>query len=156
MQYHCLEFNQLSAQQLHDILKLRSDVFLLEQHCSYDIDGADPKALHFFGEEEGEILAYLRFFLPEPDQNILVFGRVVVANSGRGRGYGKQLMRAFLHHCETIYPQMPVFCSAQAHLEKFYADFGFKVCGEGYLEENIPHLPMILTPRAILGPEDAV
>src|SRR3990167_9191387 len=112
IQFTWYTFSELSNIQLYQLLKLRSEVFVVEQQCPYlDIDGDDPTALHLLGEQEGAIVAYLRLFLPTEQEKTLTFGRIVIAQPARTNGYGKQLMQALLSHCQSYYPDIHIKCS---------------------------------------------
>lgn len=138
-------FSQLSVNQLYAALKLRSDVFVVEQQCPYlDPDGKDQAALHLLGMENNELVAYIRLFPPKQNETSLVFGRVVTATSARQKGYGKQLVQAMLTYCEQHFPTISITCSAQYYLKKFYESFGFVAEGEVYDEDGIPHIAMRL------------
>lgn len=123
---------------LYRLLQLRVDVFVVEQTCPYpELDGRDlePAALQWWVEADGVPVATLRL-LREADA--LVIGRVATAASHRGQGLAAELMAAVLAEVGAE----PVRLSAQAHLEHWYARFGFEVSGPGYLEDGIPHVPM--------------
>lgn len=115
---------------------------MVEQACAYpDADGLDPRAWHLLGQEE-TLRAYLRVFAPGERREEAVIGRVVTAPSVRGTGLGRALMAEGLSRIEGGWGTVPVWLSAQAHLAPFYGGFGFAVCGPGYDEDGIPHLPM--------------
>ncbi|WP_144763343.1 GNAT family N-acetyltransferase [Curtobacterium sp. 9128] len=123
---------------LHEILRLRQDVFVVEQGAAYaDIDGRDlePGTVQFWAGE-GRVDATLRL-LREPDGTERI-GRVVTAAHARGTGLGAQLMEAAI--AETRSPV--VVLGAQAHLEDWYGRFGFVRSGDAYTEDAIPHIPM--------------
>ncbi|GDY27368.1 MULTISPECIES: GNAT family N-acetyltransferase [unclassified Agarivorans] len=136
-----LRFEELSTQQLYQMIALREAVFVVEQDCPYqDVDGRDPQALHLLGSEDGQLLAYARVFPPEPlDSSI---GRVVTAKAARGRGLGQQLMRHAINYCQQHWPAATIHISAQRYLEDFYQSLGFDICTKPYLEDNIPHVGM--------------
>ncbi|AMP88979.1 GNAT family N-acetyltransferase [Legionella pneumophila] len=143
LQFKWYEFSDLTSQQLYDILALRANVFVVEQHCSYlDPDGKDFFSIHLLGLEENSLVAYLRLFLPTEIENHLTFGRVVTAKSVRSKGYGRKLIRELLSYCDLHYPGIRIQCSAQNYLKKFYEGYGFKGYGEIYEEDGIPHLAM--------------
>lgn len=136
-------FKELSVDQLYDLLALRSSVFVVDQRCVYlDPDGKDKNALHLLGEEEGELAAYIRLFPPDHFKKEIVFGRVIIAQSKRKKGYGKKLIEELLQYCDKYFPNIPIKCSAQYHLRKFYEDFGFEAHGEKYKEVGILHIAM--------------
>lgn len=150
--WYCRPFDNLSPRHLHDILRLRSGIFQLEQKCLYaDIDGADLHALHIYAiDTHGHIVAAARLFLPgdiykNERQDIAWIGRVVVAVSQRGRGVGHDLMRAAIAEIRARHEGATIALSAQAHLRTFYAAHGFQTYGALYEEDNIPHIDMRLT-----------
>ncbi|CCQ11645.1 ElaA protein [Pseudoalteromonas luteoviolacea B = ATCC 29581] len=138
-------FNELSVDELYDFLKLRVDVFVVEQSCPYpELDNID-KALttvHFLVRHAGEIVAYGRCY--EKTDNILALGRIVVSKGARGNGSAKTLLRAMLAYCGNHSYCNVVFLSAQVYLKAFYRAFGFEEIGEEYLEDGIPHQDMQL------------
>jgi ElaA protein len=126
---------------LHEILRLRQDVFVVEQECAYpDIDGRDLEPLTVqFWAGAGSVDATLRL-LREPDGTERI-GRVATAASARGQGLAGELMRAAIAEARSGV----IAIDAQAYLEQWYAGFGFVRNGEGFLEDGIPHVPMRLT-----------
>ena len=123
-------------------MQLRQEVFVIEQDCPYlDADGLDPQAMHLLGwSQEGELVAYLRVFSPGLVKEDWVIGRVVVSPRRRREGLGKAIMLEA--HRQLKGREGSIFLSGQSYLQKFYEDLGYQVCGEGYLEDGIPHLPM--------------
>lgn len=148
------EMGELTPRQLHDVLRLRVDVFVVEQACPYpEIDGRDPHARHLLlsapsesGEGDAELAACLRLLRPEAAGAPLRIGRIVVAPAWRGTGLGDYLMRAALAEAQRIAPDSPQALSAQAHLTAFYAGHGFTPVSETYLEDGIPHVDMLRDP----------
>lgn len=138
------KFSELSVEQLYAVLMVRSEVFVVEQQCYYlDPDGKDSSALHLLGTRRDSSLAvYLRLFPPTADQDYVLFGRVVTHPSARNAGYGKMAMQELLSYCNQYLPSAPIKCSAQHHLIKFYAEFGFQPIGDVYDEDGIPHIAM--------------
>ena len=133
------------AHELYALLKLRVDVFVVEQNCAYpELDGMDDRALHLMLKREGEIIAAARIFPPHDDKPAKI-GRVVVSPDHRGERLGDALMREALKACAERFPGVPVFLSAQSHLQKFYGSFGFKPVSDEYLEDGIPHVDMLKT-----------
>lgn len=132
-------FAELSARTFHDLLKLRVDVFVVEQECPYpELDGRDvePGTRHLWLERDGVPLAYLRI-LTDPD-GVARIGRVVVAKEARGDGYAGRLMAAALAEVGD----RPCVLEAQSYLVGFYGRHGFTVSGPEYVEDGIPHTPM--------------
>lgn len=136
-------FFDLSLEQLYSFLKLRSDVFVVEQQCVYsDIDGKDMHAIHLLGYEDKKIVGYLRLFPPTLSNPFVVFGRVVTHPDVRKKGYGKLMMAELSKYCDHYYPETIIKCSAQLYLKKFYESFNFKAIGDVYDEDGIPHISM--------------
>lgn len=137
-------FEDFSIYELHDVLQLRSEVFVVEQDCVYqDIDGKDFKALHVIGEKEGKVVAYTRCFEPGFYFKEAAIGRVVVEMEQRKYGYGHDIMKASVKAIHDKYKTEVIKLSAQTHLKKFYETHGFKQVGAGYLEDGIPHIAMV-------------
>ena len=138
------KFNELSLNELYQILQLRSEVFVVEQDCVYqDIDGKDDKALHIIGEVNGEIVAYTRSFDKGFYFEEAAIGRVVVKDNQRKYGYGHQIMKASIEAIKDHFGTENIKLSAQQYLIKFYESHGFTSIGEGYLEDGIPHIAMV-------------
>ncbi|TAI47578.1 GNAT family N-acetyltransferase [Flagellimonas allohymeniacidonis] len=137
-------FAELSRDELYELLRLRCEVFVVEQNCPYqDLDNKDQKALHVLGRDKNALVAYTRIFGPGDYAENTSIGRVVVAPHGRKHGYGKKIMEASLNEAQKRFPKCPVELSAQTYLIKFYNDLGFSAIGEEYLEDGIPHIRMI-------------
>ena len=133
-------FADLSPPLLYALLRLRTDVFVVEQRCPYpELDGRDtePDARHWWVEEEGRLVACLRVL--REDDGSTRLGRVVTAPDARGRGRAAALVRAAL-----VDAPRPVVIDAQAHLVDWYRSLGFEVTGELFVEDGIDHLPMQL------------
>ncbi|MGP5428882.1 GNAT family N-acetyltransferase [Enterococcus malodoratus] len=134
--------DELTSQELLTILQIRTAVFVVEQNCPYqEVDEADRQALHVCLEEDGKIKAYARI-LATDDQ--IYFGRVLVVKEYRGQQLGRKIVEKTLKEIEKRYPNRVVVISAQAHLTEFYGSFGFKPNSEIYLEDDIPHIEMLL------------
>ena len=136
-------FEALSLNQLYQLLRLRSEVFVVEQNCVYqDIDGKDEKALHLLGEQEGKIVAYARLFKPKDYFENASIGRVVIDGSYRDKKFGHILMREAIEAIRSHFNQTAITISAQLYLKKFYESHGFVQTSEMYLEDDIPHIEM--------------
>ena len=141
----CKHHNDLGKEQLYAILRLRNEVFVVEQKCIYqDIDGQDLLGYthHLMAWKDDELVAYLRLLDPDTQGGDVVVGRVIVAPAARGTGLGHRLMLEALKQIDDIWPDTPIFLCAQAHLQGYYARYGFLVAGEEYLEDDIPHIGM--------------
>ncbi|WP_064838577.1 MULTISPECIES: GNAT family N-acetyltransferase [unclassified Rhizobium] len=136
--------DELSPRELYDLLKMRVDVFVVEQNCPYpELDGKDVDALHLRLLSSGEQLASARLLKPHDAHDPVKIGRVVVSPAHRGKRLGDALMSEAISACERLYPANPIALSAQAHLRRFYEAFGFSVASEEYLEDGIPHINMV-------------
>ncbi|MBC8083453.1 MAG: GNAT family N-acetyltransferase [Hymenobacter sp.] len=138
-------FDALSLAELYALLRLRAEVFVVEQACAFqDLDGQDPAALHLLGHTEaGELAAYARLFgagISYPEASI---GRVVVSPAFRRYGLGRALLRQALTEVAAQFGEQPIQIGAQLYLQNFYESFGFRQRGEGYLEDGIAHLHMV-------------
>ena len=141
--WHDYSFSKLTTEMLYTILRLRQEVFVIEQNCNYlDADGADLTAFHLLGCIDNEPAMYTRYFIAKDNPQHGIIGRVIVQSKFRGLGLGFVLMqhteRCFLerHHLTHI------TLGAQAHLQSFYEKQGYRVYGDPYDEDDIPHLPM--------------
>ncbi|UDF29308.1 UNVERIFIED_ORG: GNAT family N-acetyltransferase [Roseateles sp. XES5] len=131
-----------SAAELYALLRLRVDVFVVEQACAYpELDGKDMAALHLRLLIDGDTAAYARLWQPEGKPPRI--GRVLVAPDHRGKRLGDALMQEAIGACETHFPGMPIALSAQSYLEHFYRSLGFSPTSEEYVEDGIPHIDMI-------------
>ena len=138
-------FQDLSNTEIYQILRLRSEVFVVEQECIYqDIDNKDKKAVHIFLKEKNEIIAYSRVFKEKEYFENPSIGRVVVANKRRMYGVGKKIMNISIDYIKQNIKAKSIEISAQKYLKKFYSNLGFIQQGEEYLEDNIPHVRMFL------------
>ena len=137
-------FNQLTINELYEVLQLRSEVFVVEQDCVYqDIDGKDQKALHILGIKDNKIVAYTRLFKPGDYFNLASIGRVVVKENQRMHKYGYDIMEASIKAIKTNYNTTDIKISAQCYLKRFYNNLNFFEVGEQYLEDDIPHIAML-------------
>ena len=143
--WQCAAFSDLSAAQLYAILKVRSEVFVLEQNCVYqDIDGLDLECLHLIAwTENQQVAAYLRVVPPGLKYAEVSIGRVVSSKAARGTGIGKQLLAKAMELIAKTYPGAAVLIQAQSYLENFYLAFGFVTVSDVLLEDGIPHFMML-------------
>jgi ElaA protein len=136
-------FRDLDTTTLYAILRLRSEVFVVEQECAYpDIDGRDtePGTRHVWFERDGNVRAYLRVLREDGHERV---GRVVTARTARGAGLAGRLLAEALE----IIGNRPSVLDAQAHLTAFYARYGYEPSGPEFLEDGIPHVPMLRSPN---------
>ena len=145
LEFSCLPFEALDPYRLYALLRLRVDVFVVEQTCAYpELDGRDHAVgvRHLLGERRGQLLAAARLLPPGLSFDTPAIGRVVIAGSARGLGLAHLLMQTSIAQCEQLWPGQDQSLGAQAHLQGFYAAHGFVVCSEPYLEDGIPHIDM--------------
>lgn len=148
MEISIKKFEELTIDELYDILQLRSEVFVVEQDCVYqDIDGKDRKALHVIGRLNNQIIAYTRCFAPGYYFNEAAIGRVVVSKEYRKHDFGHEIMKASLAAIKEHYQTSEIKLSAQTYLVRFYESHGFQTQGEGYLEDGIPHVGMVFNSK---------
>ncbi|HUX85221.1 MAG TPA: GNAT family N-acetyltransferase [Chitinophagaceae bacterium] len=138
-------FESLPPEEIYALLRLRSEVFVVEQQCVFlDQDGLDSQAMHLMGWNQGELAAYARIFNRGLVSPLASIGRVVVPKNLRRSGIGKLLMAQAIQTLYELYGKQPIYIGAQQYLEGFYGSFGFAQAGEPYLEDGISHLKMIL------------
>ena len=143
IQWEIKPFNALSIDELYSLLRLRSEVFVVEQNCVYqDLDGKDEKALHLLGSYDGKIVAYARLFKPNDYFENASIGRVVIDQNYRERKWGHELMRQAIAGIKEHFGETKITISAQLYLQKFYEAQGFVRTSEMYLEDDIPHIEM--------------
>lgn len=136
-QVHSASPDELTVRLLHDLLRLRTDVFVVEQECPYpELDGHDlePGTRHLWIEEQGKVIATLRLLAAADATTI---GRVATHGDHRGRGLASALLQQALHVSGG-----PWQLSAQTYLQSWYEAAGFIVTGAEFLEDGIPHIPM--------------
>jgi ElaA protein len=142
----CKHFKDLSTVELYNIIKLRIEVFSVEQNCPYqDADGRDLESWHLMLLDSNNTLIGYSRLLPKgiAYSDYASIGRVVNAQSVRMQGMGKLLMKESLKQAKELFGDTPIKISAQAYLRKFYTAFGFVHTGEEYIEDHIPHIGMV-------------
>lgn len=146
MFWHLKSFDELSTLELYKIIQLRVEVFVVEQNCPYsELDSKDftQNVLHLFAKEGDEISCYLRILPPGcsyPEMPSI--GRVVTHPQQRGTGIGHQLIKRANQTLDELWPDLSCHISAQSHLQDFYIQHDYISVGEGYLEDDIPHIGM--------------
>ncbi|PIR14314.1 MAG: GNAT family N-acetyltransferase [Flavobacteriales bacterium CG03_land_8_20_14_0_80_35_15] len=137
-------FESLTNTELYNILKLRSQIFVIEQNCIFqDLDDKDQKAFHLFTQNNDEVLAYTRLFAPGACYQEASIGRVMVNEKARGTGLGFELMRESIKQIQNQFGKTPIKIGAQLYLKIFYENLGFKQISDTYLEDDIPHIYML-------------
>ncbi len=132
-------FYELTVDELYEILKLRADVFVIEQKCIYpDIDGKDQQSLHVFLKDKQEIVAYLRVIL---SQDIRI-GRVI--SKYRGQGLGTKVLKAGIQAAKSHACAQSITIEAQTYAKEFYEKQGFVQTSDEFFEDGIPHIEMKL------------
>ncbi len=135
-------FEELTLRELYSILRLRAEVFVVEQAAAYqDVDNKDPLAEHIFAIADGEVVAYTRVFKKGDYFDLACIGRVVVKPSHRGLNLGHELMKRATSYMDKL-NYGSIHISAQAYLQKFYEGYGFKIVSDLYLEDGLPHYGM--------------
>lgn len=145
MNWYYKAFAELSPHELYQILRVRSEVFVVEQNCVFlDMDNKDQQCLHFMGwNATGTLVAYTRIVPAGVTFVEASIGRVTTAPTARGGGLGRDLMQKSIEIIGTLYGQVPIRIGAQLYLKKFYESLGFITASEMYLEDDIEHIEMI-------------
>lgn len=135
--------DEFSANALYEMLKLRVDVFVVEQACAYpELDGDDQSAHHLRLFLEGQLAGCARIFKPGENRHPRI-GRVAIAVPYRGKRLGERLMTEAMGVCSRLFPDEPIEISAQSHLQRFYGSLGFRAISDEYVEDGIPHIDML-------------
>lgn len=138
-------FDRLTAKELYEIMRLRSQVFVVEQQCIYlDADDKDQKAFHLMGWRDDALIAYARLFAPGDYFGETAIGRIVTSQEVRKTGVGDDLVRESIEIAYRRYGAGPIRIAAQSRLKEYYAAFGFEVADKEYIEDGIPHVEMLL------------
>lgn len=142
--WSCKPFTALTPDELYAILRLRIEVFIVEQQCIFqDADNNDQQAMHLMCWENNQLAAYARLFAPGimyPESSI---GRILTNSQFRNKRYGKQLLTESIQQIYRLYGAGPIQIGAQLYLKKFYESFGFRQSGDVYDEDGIDHIHMI-------------
>lgn len=140
MELKIRHFDELTLSELYKILRVRNEVFVVEQKCAYqDIDGIDPRSVHMFYEEDGKIAAYLRLFYR--NEGIVQIGRVLTVR--RKEGLGRKLLHEAVRYADETMKPETMYLEAQTYAAGFYEKEGFRVVSEPFDEDGIPHVKMI-------------
>ena len=135
---------ELTCTQSYRLFAARSTVFVIEQNCVYqDLDGLDIDALHLIGWSDTEVAACLRVLAPGTKYVEASIGRVLTTAAFRGTGIGRDMLGLAVQRIDREFPSQPTRIGAQAHLQKFYGEFGFQTISDTFLEDGIPHVEML-------------
>ena len=140
-------FAELTTIQLYQLLKIRVDVFVVEQTCPYpELDDKDHQkdVYHLLGYEGDELAAYARLLPKGVSYPSVSMGRIAISADHRGGGIGHQLLTEALRNCQSLWPNDSIEIGAQEYLTAFYQQYGFVKTSDSYLEDNIPHIDMML------------
>lgn len=143
MHWQLKTFDELTVPGLYAILRLRSEIFVVEQNCVFlDMDNKDQLSWHLMGWDNDQLLAYTRLVPPGVSYECPSIGRVVTSPKARGTGLGKLLMKKSIEEITRIYGKTPIQIGAQFHLKKFYTSLGFIQTSDIYEEDGIEHIEM--------------
>ena len=138
-------FNELTLEELYAILQLRNEVFVVEQNCPYqDADDKDQKSFHLMGWVEKELVAYTRIIPQGISYTEASIGRVATSQKYRALGIGRKLMERSIESAFSQFSCTEIKIGAQVYLQKFYTSLGFIQTSDVYLDDNIPHIEMLL------------
>ena len=148
MDWKTYRFDDFTARELYGVLKLRVDVFVVEQNCPYpELDNLDQQSIHLLYQENGEVLAYARLVPAGVKYEWPSIGRVIVRQDARGRGLAKQLLERSIDYIREEWQATAIQLQGQVYLQEFYQSFGFQTISDSYDEDGIPHVDMKLTNR---------
>lgn len=137
-------FASLTLTELYEMLRLREEVFVLEQECLYiDIDGIDTRSWHTFMQKDGRIIACARTFMRNEEEKTAQIGRVVAAKSERRKGYTSHIMHRAMTVARKELSAERIYLEAQQYAIPFYEQLGFKVISDIFMEDGIPHVKMM-------------
>ncbi|WP_158799515.1 GNAT family N-acetyltransferase [Pedobacter sp. L105] len=140
----CKPFDSLTVKELYAILRLRSEIFVVEQKCVFlDMDNIDQSCQHLMLYHNKELIAYARIVPSGLSYQQPSIGRIVTSSVVRGKGFGKELVKLAIENCERLYGKKQIKIGAQLYLKTFYGSFGFTSVGEVYDEDGIDHIHMI-------------
>lgn len=139
-------FESLTPTELYAELRLRSEVFVVEQNCVFlDMDDKDQFSFHLLGYDGEILIASARLFAPGKVYPEMSIGRVVSSPNYRRKGAGRELMKVAIKKCYELFGDLPIKIGAQLYLKNFYESLGFLQCGEVYDEDGIEHIQMMRT-----------
>jgi ElaA protein len=137
-------FQELTVNELYDLLKLRSEVFVVEQNCVFlDQDDKDQKCFHVLLYSDDLLVAYSRLVPAGLSYQEIAIGRVITSPTARGRGLGKVVMELSIDYCHELFGAGDIRLGAQTYALGFYSSLGFVTDGEVYDEDGIEHIEMV-------------
>lgn len=144
-----IHFNDLSSQQLFDLLALRTEIFVVEQDCPYqEVDEKDQEAFHVLAYTiNKKLVAVSRILPPGISYREVSLGRVAIKKEFRGMGLSHELNKRSIAFIDSRLQKQDIRISAQSHLVAMYQQHGFRAVSEEYLEDNIPHVEMLRSPN---------
>ena len=144
MEYKIRTFDELSNKELYSILRLRSEIFVVEQNCVYqDLDNKDLDGYHLMAIENGELIGYLRILNKGVSYKEASIGRVVVKKEYRRKKLGLEIINKGIDFIINTLQEKEVRISAQVYAKNLYKKAGFVEVSEEYLEDDIPHVEML-------------
>ena len=144
LQWLLKKFDELTPLELYNVLRLRSEVFVVEQNCVFlDMDNKDQQSFHLMGSHDNELVAYVRLLPPGLAYDEISIGRVVSSPQYRGSGAGKLIMQKAISTAAELFRKQPIRIGAQLYLKNFYSSLGFEPQGDIYLEDGIQHIIML-------------
>lgn len=142
--WKCKSFSELNSHELYTIIRLRNEVFVVEQNCVFqDADNKDQKSFHLMGWAGNDLAAYARLVPKNVSYPYISIGRIVTSPAFRKAGAGKALMLQAITYSYHLFEEQPIKIGAQLYLKKFYESFGFVQTGDVYDEDGIPHIEML-------------
>lgn len=140
----CKPFDSLTPVELYAILRLRSEIFVVEQNCIFlDQDNKDQACQHLMLYQNKELMAYARIVPAGLSFTEPSIGRIVSSHAARGKGFGKELLRLSIDNCIRLHGNHPIKIGAQLYLKTFYESFGFVQVSDVYDEDGIDHIDMV-------------
>jgi ElaA protein len=142
--WKCKPFDELNVHELYALLRLRSEVFVVEQNCVFlDMDNKDQASLHICGWVDNRLVAYTRLVPAGVAYEEASIGRVITSPEARGTGAGRKLMEKSIQLLYDAWGRQPIRLGAQVYLKKFYESLGFEQVSDIYIEDGIPHIEMV-------------
>jgi len=137
------KFDELTPREIYEILRVRSEIFVVEQNCVYnDQDGKDIESIHIMIKENDKIIAYLRVIKPGVSYDDASIGRVLVTSEARRKGLARKIVSAGINYIMNDWNEEKITIGAQDYLKDFYKSLGFEIISDVYLEDGIPHVDM--------------